>query len=85
MCLFVFGVGYFFKVIVEVVSCWFDWIGGIIWFVEKVEQFKVVGIEFFLFDGEMVSIEIDDVLVYVIYVLILIVLNEGGDFVFNIF
>jgi nucleoside-diphosphate-sugar epimerase len=83
MRLFVFGVGYSSKAIIEEVRDRFDWIGGTTRSVEKASALRENGIEPFIFDGETPGDGIADALSTATHVLMSIAPNEAGDPVLN--
>jgi hypothetical protein len=83
MRLFVFGVGYSSKAIIEEVGDRFDWIGGTTRSKEKADTLKTAGIEPFLFDGDTPGDEIAEALSRATHILISIAPNDAGDPVLN--
>ncbi|WP_420338934.1 SDR family oxidoreductase [Roseibium sp.] len=83
MRLFVFGVGYSSKAIIEEVRDRFDWIGGTTRSPEKADALRENGIEPFIFDGETPGDGIADALSNATHVLVSIAPNEAGDPVLN--
>jgi nucleoside-diphosphate-sugar epimerase len=83
MRLFVFGVGYSSKAIIEEVRDRFDWIGGTTRSAEKAGALRENGIEPFIFDGETPGDGIADALSTATHVLVSIAPNETGDPVLN--
>ncbi|MBO9423479.1 SDR family oxidoreductase [Labrenzia sp. R4_1] len=83
MRLFVFGVGYSSKAIIEEVRDRFDWIGGTTRSAEKASALRENGIEPFIFDGEAPGDGIADALSTATHVLVSIAPNEAGDPVLN--
>ncbi|MGS4886966.1 SDR family oxidoreductase [Roseibium sp. MB-4] len=83
MRLFVFGVGYSSKAIIEEVRDRFDWIGGTTRSAEKARALRENGIEPFIFDGETPGDGIADALSTATHVLVSIAPNEAGDPVLN--
>mgnify|MGYP002651147487 CR=1 FL=1 len=83
MRLFVFGVGYSSKAIIEEVQDRFDWIGGTTRSPEKADALRENGIEPFIFDGETPGDGIADALSNATHVLVSIAPNEAGDPVLN--
>ncbi|MBO9420413.1 SDR family oxidoreductase [Labrenzia sp. R4_2] len=83
MRLFVFGVGYSSKAIIEEVRDRFDWIGGTTRSAEKASALRENGIEPFIFDGETPCDGIADALSTATHVLVSIAPNEAGDPVLN--
>mgnify|MGYP001793635255 FL=1 len=83
MRLFVFGVGYSSKAIIEEVRDRFDWIGGTTRSAEKADALRESGIEPFIFDGETPGDGTADALSSATHVLVSIAPNEAGDPVLN--
>ncbi|MBN9668806.1 SDR family oxidoreductase [Roseibium aggregatum] len=79
MRLFVFGVGYSAKAIVEEVRGRFDWIGGTTRSPEKAEALKAMGVEPFVFDGQNANGSIKEALRSATHVLLSIAPGEAGD------
>jgi nucleoside-diphosphate-sugar epimerase len=85
MRLFVFGVGFSSKALIDEVKYRFDWIGGTTRSEEKAATLKKTGIEPFLFDGENKSAAISKALATATHVLVSIGPNDTGDPVLNHF
>ncbi|WP_306148205.1 MULTISPECIES: SDR family oxidoreductase [unclassified Roseibium] len=83
MRLFVFGVGYSSKAIIEEVRDRFDWIGGTTRSAEKASALRENGIEPFIFDGETPGDGIAAALSTATHVLVSIAPSEAGDPVLN--
>ncbi|MFN3129740.1 SDR family oxidoreductase [Roseibium sp.] len=83
MRLFVFGVGYSSKAIIEEVRDRFDWIGGTTRSAEKASALRENGIEPFIFDGETPGDGIAAALATATHVLVSIAPSEAGDPVLN--
>lgn len=83
MRLFVFGVGFSSKAIIEEVRSGFDWIGGTTRSAEKAASLQSAGVEPFLFDGMSPGPGIAEALAQATHVLVSIAPNEAGDPVLN--
>lgn len=81
--LFVFGVGFSSRAIIESVKDQFDWIGGTTRSEEKAAQLVGAGISPILFDGETASDELLSALEQATHVLVSIAPNASGDPVLN--
>ena len=81
--LFVFGVGYSSRALIESVRDQFDWIGGTTRSAEKAASLQNVGIVPLLFDGNSASDELLDALSNATHVLVSIAPDEAGDPVLN--
>jgi len=81
--LFVFGVGFSSRAIIENVRDQFDWIGGTTRSEEKAAQLAEANISPILFDGETASEELLSALEQATHVLVSIAPNTSGDPVLN--
>lgn len=85
MRLFVFGVGFSSKAIINEVKDRFAWIGGTTRSADKAEVLKSLGVESYMFDGESPSEGIFEALKSATHVLVSIGPNDTGDPVLNQF
>jgi nucleoside-diphosphate-sugar epimerase len=83
MRLFIFGTGFSSKAFVEEVRDQFDWIGGTTRSPEKADALRNLGVEPFIFDGELQGEGIADALKTATHVLVSIAPDEAGDPVLN--
>jgi nucleoside-diphosphate-sugar epimerase len=83
MRLFIFGTGFSSKAFVEEVRDQFEWIGGTTRSPEKADALRDLGVEPFIFDGEIQGEGIADALKTATHVLVSIAPNEAGDPVLN--
>lgn len=81
--LFVFGVGYSSRALIEAVRDQFDWIGGTTRSADKAQTLREAGITPFLFDGETASDDLLSALAEATHVLVSIAPDEAGDPVLN--
>ncbi|WP_150525239.1 SDR family oxidoreductase [Roseibium sediminis] len=81
--LFVFGVGYSSRALIDAVREQFDWIGGTTRSADKAEKLREAGIAPFLFDGETASADLLTALAEATHVLVSIAPDESGDPVLN--
>jgi len=81
--LFVFGVGFSSRALIEEVRDRFEWIGGTTRSADKAEALKAIGVQPFLFDGETPGGGIAEALATATHVLVSIAPNEAGDPVLN--
>ena len=83
MRLFVFGVGFSSKTLIDEVRDRFEWIGGTTRSTEKADALRQQGIEPYLFNGEDKGDGISEALERSTHVLVSIAPNDAGDPVLN--
>ena len=79
MRLFVFGVGYSSRAIIDEVKDRCEWIGGTTRSDEKADRLKQAGIEPFLFDGQAPGEGISEAVASATHILVSIAPDEAGD------